>query len=370
MSNNANQIAQELDAEGRKLLKELVSRLPSIKPDNPKTFIGYKSLHDALGLTQAGSTYGISLQNQGLSSLANWTYNNDLPAITGIIIDKDKLSPGQGYFELFGKTDTDWAWWFGEIAKAKSFDWSPYIASASSTGIAVSNPGDEWREEELRATVQAYLEMQHKEREKQPFTRTHYYKSLQKRFGRTPGAFEYRMQNISFVLSLMGRDWITGLKPAKNVGQRVATQIEALVLELSQSTQAPVVGFEMEVRANLENKNLPEPAGSKQPATTTTQVVQYKRDPLVKAWVLKHAAGICECCGQDAPFDTTDGHPFLEVHHVRKLAEGGSDTTSNAVAICPNCHRALHYGMKAKELVEGLFSSVKRLRPEGRETKK
>lgn len=361
MSNNANQIAQELDAEGRKLLKELVSRLPSIKPDNPKTFIGYKSLHDALGLTQAGSTYGISLQNQGLSSLANWTYNNDLPAITGIIIDKDKLSPGQGYFELFGKTDTDWAWWFGEIAKAKSFDWTPYTGSNLSTDIAASNPGDEWREEELRASVQAYLDMQHKEHAQLPFKKSEYYVELSKRFGRTPSSFEFRMQNISYVLSLMGRDWLKGLRPAKNVGKKVATQIEALVLELSQSTQPPIVSFEMEVRENLENKNLPEPAGSKQPATTTSHVVQYKRDPLVKAWVLKQADGVCECCGKDAPFETTDGQPFLEVHHVRKLAEGGSDTTSNAVAICPNCHRALHYGMKAKELVAGLFTKIPRL---------
>ena len=361
MSNNAKKIARKLDSEGRKLLKELVSRLPSIKPSNPKTFVGYKALHDALGLAQAGGTFGISLQNQGLSSLANWTYNNDLPAITGIIIDKDKLSPGPGYFDLFGKTDTDWDWWFGEIQNSKEFDWSPYIATSSISDSAASNPGEEWREEELRASVQAYLDMQRKEHEQHPFTKKECYADLSKRFGRTPSSFEFRMQNISYVLSLMGRDWLKGLRPAKNVGKKVATQIEALVLELSQSAQAPVVSFEMEVRENLENKNLTEPAGCKQPSTITSQVVQYKRDPLVKAWVLKQAGGVCECCGQVAPFETTDGQPFLEVHHVRKLAEGGSDTTSNAVAICPNCHRALHYGMKAKELVEGLFTKLSRL---------
>lgn len=218
-----------------------------------------------------------------------------------------------------------------------------------------------WSEEELRASVKAYLDMQRKEHVQQSFNKRDCYAALSKQFGRTPKAFEYRMQNISYVLSLMGRDWLTGLKPAKNVGKKVATQIEALVLELSQSAQAPVVGFEMEVRENLQNKNLPEPTGSKQPATTTNQVVQYKRDPLVKAWVLKQAGGICECCGQDAPFETTDGQAFLEVHHVRKLAEGGSDRTSNAVAICPNCHRALHYGMQAKELIASLFPKISRL---------
>lgn len=229
-----------------------------------------------------------------------------------------------------------------------------FMSSAASTDNG-------WTEEELRASVKAYLDMQRKEHAQQPFNKSEYYAALSKQFGRTAKAFEYRMQNISYVLSLMGRDWLTGLKPAKNVGKKVATQIEALVLELSQSAQPPVVGFEMEVRENLENKKLSEPTGSKQPATTTSQVVQYKRDPLVKAWVLRQADGACECCGQDAPFETTDGQPFLEVHHVRKLAEGGSDRTSNAVAICPNCHRALHYGMKAKELIASLFTKIPRL---------
>src|SRR5256885_14973754 len=87
-----------------------------------------------------------------------------------------------------------------------------------------------------------------------PFTKKQYYKKLTQDYGRTVKAFEYRMQNISYVLSLMGRDWLTGLRPARNVGKRVACLIEALVLELSNSQQAPVVKFEFQVRENLENK--------------------------------------------------------------------------------------------------------------------
>lgn len=40
------------------------------------------------------------------------------------------------------------------------------------------------------------------------------------------------MQNISHVLALMGRDWIPGLPPPKNVGVRVTEQIETLICEL------------------------------------------------------------------------------------------------------------------------------------------
>lgn len=359
MTNVAN-IANDLDDEGRRLLRELVKRLPKVKPKDPRTFFGYKTFHDSLGLSQHGETYGTSLQNQGLSSLANWTYENDLPAITGIIIDLDDLRPGQGYFDLFGKSNEDFKWWLGEVATAKNWDWSPYLATDGEEQTA-DNTGEDWSQDELRAAVHAYLEMQHKERQRTPFTKKQYYEELSNRFGRSTGAFEYRMQNISYVLSLMGRDWLTGLKPAKNVGKRTAVQIEAMVLEISNTPQAPVVEFEMDVRDNQRKPSHSKPQGNSRPGTTVSQVVQFKRDPQVKAWVLREAKGACECCSQPAPFNGTDGEPFLEVHHVRKLAEGGSDTVGNAVAICPNCHRALHYGMKSKELVDGLYGKVVRL---------
>jgi len=47
-----------------------------------------------------------------------------------------------------------------------------------------------------------------------------------------------------------------------------------------------------------------------------------------------------------APFlRKKDQSPYLEVHHMIQLADGGEDTTENAVALCPNCHRQLHFGV-------------------------
>jgi 5-methylcytosine-specific restriction endonuclease McrA len=43
-------------------------------------------------------------------------------------------------------------------------------------------------------------------------------------------------------------------------------------------------------------------------------------------------------------FNRQDGRPYLEVHHVVPLSEGGDDTLENAAALCPSCHRELHYG--------------------------
>jgi len=58
--------------------------------------------------------------------------------------------------------------------------------------------------------------------------------------------------------------------------------------------------------------------------------------------------GTCELCDQPAPFTKKNGDPYLEVHHVKQLADGGEDTINNAVALCPNCHRKMHsLGLKS-----------------------
>lgn len=44
---------------------------------------------------------------------------------------------------------------------------------------------DGWSKEELRASVEAYLEMQRKERQGQSYTKKRYYEDLAANFGRT-----------------------------------------------------------------------------------------------------------------------------------------------------------------------------------------
>jgi 5-methylcytosine-specific restriction protein A len=85
------------------------------------------------------------------------------------------------------------------------------------------------------------------------------------------------------------------------------------------------------------------------------------RDLQVKAWVLDRAAGACEACSEPAPFVGTNGFPFLEVHHMRHLADGGSDSHTNAIAICPNCHRRLHHSKDAREYREGIWAKLSTL---------
>jgi len=73
----------------------------------------------------------------------------------------------------------------------------------------------------------------------------------------------------------------------------------------------------------------------------------FRRNPDVIAEVLVRANGTCEECHSSAPFRrASDDTAYLEVHHRKYLSEGGEDTVANALALCPNCHRELHFGKR------------------------
>ena len=82
------------------------------------------------------------------------------------------------------------------------------------------------------------------------------------------------------------------------------------------------------------------------PRSIAVTVTSFIRNPEVAAEVLERAAGKCEGCNKAAPFvRASDSSPYLEVHHIVRLADGGEDTVGNAIALCPNCHRKAHYGI-------------------------
>lgn len=96
---------------------------------------------------------------------------------------------------------------------------------------------------------------------------------------------------------------------------------------------------------NAFNSDLVDVRGNKNPIQKQVRSFQYERDPKVVAYVLKNARGICNDCMNEGPFiSKTTGFPYIEVHHVKMLKDGGEDTVENAVALCPNCHRKRHYG--------------------------
>lgn len=116
------------------------------------------------------------------------------------------------------------------------------------------------------------------------------------------------------------------------------------------------------IRAAGGRRTVPPPPGQTVPPKASGTSSRFVRDPNVIAWVLHEAAGHCEVCGNAAPFLRAGGEPYLEVHHVRPLGEGGPDTTDNAAACCPNCHRQLHHDPDRETLRRTAIASIQRLR--------
>lgn len=111
----------------------------------------------------------------------------------------------------------------------------------------------------------------------------------------------------------------------------------------------------------LRKQDIKKPEGTTQPKQTVVTTTAFLRDPLVKAWVLNNANGICEACFEPAPFSRPDGSAYLELHHLLPLSEGGEDTIGNALAVCPNCHRRLHHGADKEKLISEIRMKVGRL---------
>lgn len=99
----------------------------------------------------------------------------------------------------------------------------------------------------------------------------------------------------------------------------------------------------LELTSSERLRRIESKGGRPEKISVTTSV--FRRSPDVVAEALIRANGVCEDCGSNAPFFRfSDGTPYLEVHHVIPMSSGGSDTLENVKALCPNCHRRMHFG--------------------------
>jgi 5-methylcytosine-specific restriction protein A len=196
---------------------------------------------------------------------------------------------------------------------------------------------ESWSIAELDASVQAYNSMLTNEKASKRYSKKATYKELAAKFGRTEKAFEYRMQNISHVLNSMGREWISGLKPAKNVGNKIANIVERQILILDGQDPATVtLAFpetalvrefdrnedgeltwpyradfddangltkhdlaEWDRQYTLDNEAIEPPTppkGKLHPEEIPSTRKEFSRDSAVVAWVLARSKGNCECC--------------------------------------------------------------------------
>ena len=133
-----------------------------------------------------------------------------------------------------------------------------------------------------------------------------------------------------------------------NALRQIATQYETLyqnageIIDIENELQ---IAVEQSTKDGHEIRQQRLKSAQKKPNEYAVYVKAYSRNPDVIAEVLYQAGGICDRCNREAPFKKRkDNTPYLEVHHKNRLADGGEDTVNNAEALCPNCHRELHFG--------------------------
>ncbi len=83
-----------------------------------------------------------------------------------------------------------------------------------------------------------------------------------------------------------------------------------------------------------------------------------ERAGIIKEYALMRAKGRCEFCNSPAPFLTKELRPYLEIHHIHRLSDGGPDDPRWVIALCPNCHRMAHYSKDAEIIREKMQKIV------------
>lgn len=206
-----------------------------------------------------------------------------------------------------------------------------------------------WTDDELRASIAAYLEIMDADCRGVSISPTATFRRLQAGplSARSEGAIGRRMSNLSAVFAADGLPVARRFRGSLgHVGANVTRRILALHADLVAGDNRSITTDSATLNARtrmLRGKQQAPPVGAQKPTTSTATLQVYYRAPAVCAWVLDRSNGACEACGAAAPFSKDSGEPYLEVHHVVHLAQGGSDTPDNTIATCPNCHRRLHH---------------------------
>ncbi|HEX8188999.1 MAG TPA: HNH endonuclease [Pyrinomonadaceae bacterium] len=157
-------------------------------------------------------------------------------------------------------------------------------------------------------------------------------------------------KGVRFLGCFACASWETRTGPDLNGNDR-----EVIVFHLVRQEDSDVDASSAPASSGLSLEELRRRAmqSSSTPAEKDTKLTRrryYERSADVRAYVLARANGTCESCGRPAPFMRTDGSPYLEPHHTRRLSDGGPDHPRWVGGICPTCHKEIHYGANGKAL--------------------
>jgi 5-methylcytosine-specific restriction protein A len=139
--------------------------------------------------------------------------------------------------------------------------------------------------------------------------------------------------------------WHSEQRPDTEGSSRSAIIFELAPLSaLSDVNLAPVLDAPNSIEEFNRLRKRAMAAASPSPKSKSVPMDVFTRSRIIRDYALARAGGSCENCKNQAPFKTASGQSFLEVHHIRRLTDGGPDHPAGVAAICPNCHRELHYG--------------------------
>jgi HNH endonuclease len=123
----------------------------------------------------------------------------------------------------------------------------------------------------------------------------------------------------------------------------IANQVRALISE-RRRTGTPDLDDAALASANIAELKRVALLSQRKFVTPKQRKVLYRaRSTAIRLYVLCRANGRCEGCNSRAPFLTADGAPYLEAHHVERLADEGPDHPRKVIGLCPNCHRRAHH---------------------------
>ncbi|WP_346205600.1 HNH endonuclease [Aeromonas salmonicida] len=148
-------------------------------------------------------------------------------------------------------------------------------------------------------------------------------------------------------------DWVV----IGNIGQ----QLFAIKTASAPATNEEV---ELDVIKRANNKTIFERAKKIEgkPKSSEVTKMEFYRSPYIVAAALLRAEGKCELQGCTRHlFLKEDNTPYLEVHHIKPLSEGGSDELKNVAVLCPHCHREQHFGKEKLKLRASLLSHISML---------
>ncbi|TJV18007.1 HNH endonuclease signature motif containing protein [Mesorhizobium sp.] len=244
-----------------------------------------------------------------------------------------------------------------------------FVRAANGDGDLDADRSDKpWTDNELRICAEAYRRLWDAEQRGDRMNKSALRREVLEAdlIGRVKGSYEFRMQNISALLDELGLPFVRGYLPRKNVGG-VKGRLVAIINDIwnrNGMLETPTADPEelaTRVVAALDKLSTAigrPPSGTADVPRVAALSNRFARDPNVIAWVLQRADGHCEACSEKAPFNRSDGTPFLEVHHLRPLSEGGPDIVANTIAACPNCHRRLHHGPDRQQIRRSILKRI------------